>query len=345
MKTRIKSIGSTRKITRAMQMVSAAKMRKSQQAVFNSRAYANLAWKLIEKLSEVTPIKHPLMEAYPKAKKIGLVLLTTNRGLVGSLNINLLAKIKEIDSKNKDLQTTEQSAEILTEIITHGKKGQNVAARLKKTIIADFPKQDRVVTVEEIYPIAQFLSEMYASGQYKKIVLVFNEFVSTLQQKATVKQLFPFINQTQTVDPEPEGDSEVETANFETDDWVKEPSKVIAGLNTIVQTDSDNTEKMVDFIKDRTVRENYTTYGEILFEPTPKIVIEHLIPRIIESQVYETILEAEASEHSARMVMMKNATDAAGDLISDYTLTYNQLRQGKITTELAEITAGRIALE
>jgi F-type H+-transporting ATPase subunit gamma len=84
---------------------------------------------------------------------------------------------------------------------------------------------------------------------------------------------------------------------------------------------------------------------DVIYEPAPKTIIEHLIPRIIESQIYQAILESDASEHSARMVMMKNATEAAGDLISDYTLTYNQLRQGKITTELAEITAGRIALE
>jgi F-type H+-transporting ATPase subunit gamma len=90
------------------------------------------------------------------------------------------------------------------------------------------------------------------------------------------------------------------------------------------------------------MEENLSPY---LFEPTPQAVLDHLLPRIIESQIYQAILEADASEHSARMVMMKNATEAAGDLIADLTLTYNQLRQNKITTELAEITAGKIALE
>src|SRR6185312_11998833 len=140
-------------------------------------------------------------------------------------------------------------------------------------------------------------------------LIIYNKFVSTLTQKATVKQLLPFV------------------------------SAVIPSA-----AEGSLTNKLSDSSSDALLgmTHNDTDY---LFEPSPEIVLNHLIPRIIESQIYQAVLESDASEHSARMVMMKNATEAAGDLIADYTLTYNQLRQNKITTELAEITAGRIALE
>jgi len=143
---------------------------------------------------------------------------------------------------------------------------------------------------------------LYETGEYKQILIIYNKFVSTLVQKATVKQLLPFEG------GERSGKSEAPQLT----------------PNPLPLTSSPT---------------------DYLFEPTPETVLNHLIPRIIESQIYQAVLESNASEHSARMVMMKNATEAAGDLIADYTLTYNQLRQNKITTELAEITAGKIALE
>ncbi len=295
LKTRIKSIGSTRKITRAMQMVSAAKMRKSQNAVLQSRPYAFLAWEMVENVSKKGKFEHPLLKLYPDAKKIGVVLLTSNKGLVGSLNTNLLPIIKQLNPNFRQTDDLNRP-EVITEIITYGKKGHVLAVRLKKDILADFPKPDRGINIEEIYSLSQFITQAYASGKYKKIFIVHNLFVSTIQQKPIAKQIFPIVEE----------------------------------LRISLETEKEQTE-----IEDMAT----------IFEPTPKNVVEHLIPRIVESQIYETIMESDASEHSARMVMMKNATEAAGDLISDLTLTYNQLRQNKITTELAEITAGKIALE
>ena len=296
LKTRIKSIGSTRKITRAMQMVSAAKMRKAQNAVLQSRNYASLAWETILSVAKQGAFKNPLIRAYSKAKKIGIILLSSNKGFVGSLNTNLLAKLKEIDPSTVARDDNVINNEVICEIVTYGKKGQILATRLNKTITADFAKPERFIKVEEIYPIAQFISESYARGEYKKIYLVYNHFLSTLQQKPAARQLLPF-------------------------------------------TDSLRHE-LEDFDASGAEMEQ-----PIIYEPNPAEVVNHLIPRIIESQIYQTILETDASEHSARMVMMKNATEAAGDLIGDLTLTYNQIRQNKITTELAEITAGKIALE
>ncbi len=159
--------------------------------------------------------------------------------------------------------------------------------RTKRNIIADFQKHDATQLVKDIYPVIKAITDAYESGQYHKIVVVYNHFVSTLQQQATIKQMLPFAEAAQ-------------------------------------QTSKD---------------------GAVLFEPGKEEVIQSLLPRILESQLYQAILESDASEHSARMVMMKNATEAAGDLIDDLTLTFNQLRQNKITTELSEITAGKIALE
>jgi len=286
-KRRIKSVQSTRKVTKAMQMVSAAKMKKAQSLALSSRTYAEAAWALIQNIANTGSFENPLLKTYPGAKKTGVIVLTSNRGLVGSLNTNVLIQLKKL---------SDSLGETIAEIITYGKKGNQTLSRMRKTIIADFLKEDKTIQAEEIYPIAQMVAQMYASGEYKKVYIVYNQFISTLVQKPQAKQIFPFRE----------------------------------ALRKDLTEDTD---------------ELSNTDTEYIYEPDPKVVLEHLLPRIIESQIYEAILESNASEHSARMVMMKNATESAGDLISDLTLTYNGLRQGKITTELSEITAGRIALE
>lgn len=279
---RIKSIKSTRKITRAMQMVSAAKMRRAQNATLASRNYAELAGELISSLGEIAGFDNPLLQRHNNAKKVGILLITTNRGLVGGFNTNLMIKLKEIDS----------DVELISELIVIGKKGAESAARTRRQLLAQFPKHDSTEQVKDIYPIIKLITDSYATGEYKKIIVVYNHFVSTLEQRPTARTLLPFKIEKTDLEPSQNGSSDL-----------------------------------------------------TIFEPDKQAVLQHLLPRILESQVYQAILESDASEHSARMVMMKNATEAAGDLIDDLTLTYNQLRQNKITTELSEITAGRIALE
>ncbi|HEX3099584.1 MAG TPA: ATP synthase F1 subunit gamma [Patescibacteria group bacterium] len=279
---RIKSIKSTRKITRAMQMVSAAKMRKAQNATMASRTYSELASELIAGLGDVSKYENPLLKQHEHAKKLGIVLVTTNKGLVGGFNSNLFNKLKELELGEPEL---------VGEVIAIGKKGSEAVSRTERNLIAQFTKHDSTEQVKDIYPIVKMISDAYKSGEYKKILVVYNHFVSTLQQQPTAKVLLPF-------------------------SWESEAAE-----------------------------ETKTSTFEFVFEPTRSAVLEHLLPRVLESQIYQAILESDASEHSARMVMMKNATEAAGDLIDDLTLTFNQLRQNKITTELSEITAGRIALE
>ena len=356
-KRRIKSIQSTRKITRAMQLVSASKMRKAQAATLASRTYSSLAWELISNLSTTISPINPLLKIYPKAKKIGVVILSTNRGLVGSLNINLIPKLKETEQSNHPHLTSPlkgeekeeipsssvpspqggglgrgDTMEMITELITYGKKAKTIAVRLKKNIVADFPKIDKAISTEDIYPIVKFITEAYQTGQYSKIIILYNHFISTLVQKATIKQLLPFTDISNLSRPSATlpmlwGEENAESSPLQ--EGAPQKSKISGDPEELERSGGE-------------VEDNISPY---LFEPDPSAVFDHLLPRIIESQIYQAILEADASEHSARMVMMKNATEAAGDLIMDLTLTYNQLRQNKITTELAEITAGRIALE
>lgn len=277
---RIKSVKSTKKITKAMQMVSAAKMRKSQAANTSARTYSAEAWHLLDRLA-MAGVSDKLLVSFPESKKVCVVVIATNRGLVGSFNANLVAEVLRI---RKDLINT------TIDLVILGKKGREGVARLKLDLLADFPKIDAVPTYESIYPLSQFLTEQYLSGAYREVLMVYNQCISTLVQKVTQRKLFP----------------------------------LAATLPT--SADSVNSE-------------------ELAYEPTPQEILQQLLPRIIESQVYQAILESDASEHSARMVMMKNATEAAADLVDDLTLTYNQIRQNKITTELSEITAGKLALE
>ncbi len=292
-KRRIKSVQSTRKITRAMQLVSGAKMRRAQNAALSSRTYSDLAWELIKNLSKTQELSPALLKVHPKAQKMAVLLISSNKGFVGSLNTNLLPKLKSLISETG----------LETEVIVYGQKGKEATVRNALSVTADFEKYERTIQPEDVYPISKLISDLYKTGKYKSVVIIYSHFVSTLQQIPTVKQLLP----------------------FEQDIITKAHKR---------KTEDDNEDGGI------------VGYGyNYLFEPNPKLVFNHLLPRIIESQIYQTMLEANASEHSARMIMMKNATDAASDIISDLTLTYNQLRQSKITTELTEITAGKIALE
>lgn len=289
-KRRLKSVKSTKKITRAMQMVSAAKMRKSQTAAMQSRTYSDLAWQIITNLSDkVDPKYHPLLGSQDaKNSKVAVILITTNRGQVGGFNTNLVNSVK------KYIAEQNQEMELAAELVVMGKKGREAMLRIGQTIVADFPKQDRLIRISEILPISKMIVDDYLKGKYSKVVIAYTHFVSTIAQKPRLKQILPF--------------------------------------------------KEAPHQKDLVTKHNNSNY-EYTFEPDPGKVLDYLVPRILESQIYQAVLESDASEHSARMIMMKNATDAATDLIDDLTLTFNQLRQANITKELAEITAGRIALE
>jgi F-type H+-transporting ATPase subunit gamma len=289
LKRRIKSVKNTKKITRAMQMISAVKMRKAQDAAINSKRYAEMADQIVQALiPRVSPRYNALLRQNPTSNRVAVVVVSTNRGLVGGFNSNL---IKEVQKYTNGLEP-----EILADFIVSGKKAREALVRMHQNLIADYPKLERLVKAEEIDPIAQSIVDEFLKGTYKQVVVVYMQFISTLVQKPRVIQLLPFVT----------------TQQASEEDFDEEEAEQSAGY---------------------------------ILEPDPTTVLNALLPRIIESQLYRSVLENDASEHSARMVMMKNATEAASDLIDDLTLTYNQLRQAGITKELAEISAGRAAIE
>ena len=202
LKRRIKSIKNTKKITRAMQMVSAAKMRKAQNAALASRTYSRLADEIADTLLPFAQVRYnPLLRANPKAKTVGVIVISSNRGLVGGFNSNLLKAVLEYE---KGLPH-----EIISEFSVSGKKARESLYRLHKKVVADYPKQDGPIDSEEILPLASSVMREYIEGKYSSVVIVYMEFISTLNQKPKIMQLLPFKGVSTQVDPE-EGDQMVE---------------------------------------------------------------------------------------------------------------------------------------
>ena len=294
---RIKSVGNTKKVTKAMEMVAAAKMRKAVANVLATRSYSNLAWDLVKNLASKTDSKyHPLLHQKEKNNKVALILVTSNRGLCGGFNTQIISRTLEYIKKDQNVEV---------DLIVLGSKGANFMAKRGVKIVAEFEKLDVTTEVTEIRPMAKLLINDFISEKYDKVVLAYSDFVSTLVQKPRVLELLPITNT--------QADEDLGEVNKSKNQEIKESNSV----------------------------EDY----EYLFEPSPDKVLSELLPRLIEMQIYQAILESDASEHSARMVAMRNATDAATDMISELTLVFNKARQASITAELADISGGRLAME
>lgn len=295
---RIKSITNTKQITRAMQMVAAAKMRKAQEAALRTRLYAKKALSLLSDLSfKTNPALHPLLRKVEN-KKVLLILVTTDKGLCGGLNANILKKaINFVQEQRKNAREGE--------FICVGKKGRDFMQRHGFKIIAEFLNFGDKFNLLDMSAVAQIPLQEYRKKTYSKIYLLYTDFLSTLRHEPRLRQLLP----------------------IERKELIKLEE---LGKNT-----------MSTFFHDREKKQTQEIKGfEYIFEPSPDSVLEVLLPRLCEMQIYQAVLEANASEHSARMIAMKNATDAAGDIITDLRLTFNQARQAAITREIAEISAG-----
>jgi F-type H+-transporting ATPase subunit gamma len=281
---RIKSTQSIAKITKAMELVSAAKMRKAQMAAQASRPYATISAELLTSLANRSgQLEHPLLKqaiTTGVSKKALCIAITSDKGLAGSLNSNVVNKIVTI--------LKEDGRESI-DFVTVGRKGLDAIRRLGGNIIATFPGKDRNISQRDAQPIAEIAMNDFTSGKYGKVFIAYPQFISTLVQKPNILQLLPFVQE----------DREEEVG------------------------DAD----------------------DLLFEPNPNDVLENVIVRAVEFAVFQTMAESAASEHSARMVAMRNANEAAGDLIDDLSLTYNQARQAGITRELSEISAAKLAME
>ena len=280
---RIKSIRNTAQITKAMQMVAASKMRKAQQLALAGRPYATLMNRVLVSLQARTdPKLHPLLHVRPLKKELVLII-STDKGLAGALNTNLLREAARFEADK-------------TGYVVAGRKARQFIARTRREMLADFELKD-APTFVETKAISKFCAEKFLSGEVDKVSVLYTHFVNTINQRPVVRTLLP-ITEFELLPKE--GTAAAERGN----------------------------DPMVGY----------------LFEPNEEAVLDIMLPYYIQYQVFQMILDARASEHSARMVAMKNATDNAQQFIKDLTLEYNKMRQAAITTELLEISTAQMAV-
>lgn len=288
LRRRIKSIKNTSQITRAMEMVAATKMKRAQNQATNGRPYAeNLSISLSRILPKIDPQTHPLLNANG-SKTIGVILLSTDKGLVGALNTNLFRQVLNLHPGGGNVN-----------FYTMGRKGRSFAVKAGKDLKADFENSD-TVTFRQAKQLGNLLAGSFMAGEIGDVFLIYPHFISTLRQEPRRLKLLPI---------------ELEVGSVKVDGEV------------------------------RTGKVNGNNGKEFLFEPDPDTLLDFILIHHIETQIYQALLETKASEHSARMIAMKNATDNARELVDDLTLTYNQTRQAAITTELLEITTAQVAME
>jgi len=279
LRRRVKSVKNIQQLTRAMQLVAASKMRRAQEAVLASRPFEE---KLRQVLNELAPYADPelspLLRRRDPIRKASVILVTTDRGLVGPMNVNLL---------RSTLRWAQEQPAV--SYVAAGRKGIGSLRRLRAPVTAEFPGIPDRPTTADTNVIARVAVEEFLKGEVDEVHLAFTRFINTLRQEPTIRRLLPLVPEEEDIDDLP-------------------PLQYI-------------------------------------FEPDPETVLNLILPRFVEVAVYQAILESKASQFSAQMVAMRNATDAAGDLISELTLAANKARQGRITREMLEIASGAEALK
>lgn len=323
---RLKSINSTRKITKAMQLVAAAKMKKAVASALATRTYANLAWMTLLNLSQDKSLEHPFL-GWPSSRqatgKIAMLVFSGNKGLCGGFNSNVISKALNSVKKHGDEEV---------DYYLFGSRGQVLATRYGQKIAASFPKDERSAQLPQVVAMARAIMAEYLTGRYDKVFVAFTDFISTIKQTPRVRQLLP-------IDIGANRDflGLVEAPGLSSSkDFLTEKSD--SRLYSEATTGKALEELLPESMKIKAYHYQYN------YEPNRQTVLEAMLPRLIEVQLYQANLESNASEQSARMVAMKNATEAADELIDALRLTYNKVRQAGITAEIAEICAGANAL-
>jgi F-type H+-transporting ATPase subunit gamma len=280
-KTKIKSVQNTRKVTRALEMVSASKIRKAQDRMKASRPYARAMKQLIGHLAQAnTDYRHPYLVQRTDVKRVGYIVVSSDRGLAGGLNNNMFRKLLV---EFRALQ--ERGIEV--DVVTIGQKASVFFRRLKVGMLGSVTHLGDAPKLEQLIGVIKVMLDAYSDGKVDKVFLSYNDFVNTMTQKATFDQLLPLPA------------AETQVAKHE---W------------------------------------------DYIYEPDAESVLEHVMTRYIESLVYQAVLENVASEHAARMVAMKAASDNATKLIGTLNLVYNKARQAAITQEISEIVGGAAAV-
>ena len=285
LRRRIKSVKNTSQITRAMQMVASSKMRRAQLSALAGRPYAELMVSILNDLSgDPDDFSHALLEER-EVRKSAVLLITSDKGLCGALNSNLLREVSRLDVNT-------------TAFVCAGRRGSQFVGRTRRKLLADFSYRDNP-TFAEARAISKFIRELFLKGEVDEVRVMYNRFINTISQKPETIRLLPLSHL----------------------DRIQSGVGEEGGARVAERRD-------IDF----------------LFEPRPEVVLGAMLPHFVNFAVHQLLLEAKASEQSARMVAMKNATDNAKQIIKDLTLDYNKLRQANITKELLEITTAQMAL-
>jgi F-type H+-transporting ATPase subunit gamma len=284
---KIKSFENTKKITKAMEMVSVAKMRKAQERMRAARPYAEKIRSLAANLASATPeYKHAFMLKNEAAKTVGFILVTTDKGLCGGLNTNVL---RAVTNKLREVEASGQKSEA----VAIGNKGLGFLNRIGARVVSHATHLGDKPTLDKLIGPVKVLLDAYAEGKLSAVYLCYTRFINTIKQEPVVAQLLPLAADNLAVDKGPDG---------------------------------------------------HTHGWDYIYEPDAASVIDELVLRYTEALVFQALAENMASEHSARMVAMKAATDNAGNLIGELKLIYNRTRQAAITKELSEIVAGAAAV-
>lgn len=290
---RIRSVTNIAQVTRALEAVSASKVRKAQNAVQNTRPYASEAWRVLADLTRQAgagPNLHPLLTSRP-VKSIDLIVISSDRGLCGAFNYNVIRLALEFIKKQS----------VPVNVISVGRKGRELLYRAGQRIIAEFSGLPASPSLLDVSSIGRTAVDDFLSARADAVYVAYTDFINTLSQKAHVRPLLPLGL----------GASEETIA-----------SQALGGIEP--------------------TRSAPYVY---LYEPNINAILDNLVPRFTELQVYQAILESLASEHSARMVAMRNATDNAKALVDSLTLVRNKARQTAITGELLDIAGGAEALK
>jgi F-type H+-transporting ATPase subunit gamma len=286
---RIRSIKNIAQVTRALQAVSASKVRKAVQAVLNTRPYASKAWQVLTHIAKQPGREnlHPLLTKRAEVKSVLVVMVTGDRGLAGAYNTNIVRYVLQHFNNYK----------VPVRYITIGRKGRDLMLRRRKEIIAEFSNLPAAPSFADISAIGRMAVDDFLKGNSDEVYLVYTDFINMARQITTTKKLLPL---------------EFETST----EHVMELGQAARGMA-----------------------------AAYIYEPSQGEILDEIVPRFTALQVYQAILESQASEHAARMIAMKNATDSAKELAAGLQLQYNKTRQQAITSEMLDIAGGAEALQ
>jgi F-type H+-transporting ATPase subunit gamma len=288
---RIRSVRNIAQVTRALEAVAASNVRRAQAQVLATRPYAEKSWQVLTHLARQIGVgadMHPLLTRQPETETIGVVLLTSDRGLCGAFNYNMVGTAMDfVKSRGRPVK-----------LITVGRKGRDLMWRAGYPIVAEFSRLPATPSLLDVAPIARTAMDDFIRGVVGEVYLAYTDFINMLKHVPTVKRLLPI-----------------------------RPGEVA-------------TQAMGEYVEEVALSKTV----DYLYEPSPQAILDTALPRFTELQVYQAVLESLASEHAARMVAMRNASDSAEELIGDLTLSYNKARQQAITSEILDIAGGAEAL-